>query len=58
MKTRYDNDVIDRIGVISVKYDAELLNRSNSIWSMRKMRQDKNVIDCLSSLYIENETKM
>ena len=58
MKNSQDNDVIDYIGVISIKYNTDYQERLDSVWSMMKMRQDNDVTNRKSPLYAKNETKL
>lgn len=51
MKSRYDKDVTNHMGVIFVEYIWNYQDRSDSGQSMMKMRQDNDVTDHTSPLY-------
>ena len=57
-KTRKDNDVIDRTGLLYAKNKIKLLCRSDGLRSMMKTRQDINVIDFISVVYDKIGTKL
>lgn len=57
-KTRQDNDLIDRIGLVYVKNDNELsgLIRSDVVYD--KTRQDKDLTNHIGMVYAENDYEL
>ena len=53
MKTRQDNDVINRIGLLYIERELNYHKRSNA-----KTGQDNDVIDMTSAVFTEFRTKL
>ena len=58
MKTWLHNDVINRIGLVYIKNDPELLRPIILGVVYDKTRQDNEVTDLPHTVYAENETKL
>ena len=58
MKTRQDNNVVDRSGAIYAKNNTELCVRSNLAPTMMKTRHDNNITKHIRAIYAKNETQL
>ena len=55
LKTRQDNNVNDRIGLVYTEIETSL-DLSDRVWFMIKIRQDNDVIERIDAVYIKNKT--
>ena len=55
-KTKEDNNVTNRTGVVYEKTILNFHNWSDQVWSVMKTRHKNDVTNCMGVIYIENET--
>lgn len=58
MKSRQAKDVTYRISAITQNTILNNQDQSNSVWSITKVRQDNDMINCIDLLYIENKIEL
>ena len=58
IKTKQDNNVTNRIGLVYEKPKLNYQDLSDRVQSVMKTRQDNNITDCTSVVNTENETKL
>ena len=54
LKTRQDNNVNDRIGLVYTEIETSL-DLSDRVWFVIKIRQDNDVIERIDAFYIKNK---
>ena len=57
-KTKHDNDVIERAGVVYIKTVLNCHDLSDQVRFVRKTKQDNDMINRISAVYVKNETKL
>ena len=58
MKSKQDNDLIDRTGTTYIENYTQLLGLSDPMQFMTKSRQDNDVNDLIVVVYIEKKTEL
>ena len=56
-KTKQDNDMTDRVGVVYAENDTQLVGPIGSGVVYDETRQDNDMIDHIRTAYAKNETK-
>ena len=58
MKTRQNNDLIDRRGVVYIENELSFRDQSDYVRSMIKTKQDNDMSNHTSAIYTEKETEL
>lgn len=57
-KTKYDNDLTNRIGTVYSENETKLSSPTNWVWSKMKTRQDNDVTEWTSVVYAKNDIEL